>query len=85
LTSTYGTPRQYVDWSQVAAAGITVESQRFSEPSYHQQAEPFWPHLSVVDLLFAMGPGAAGLLSARRQLDLVLPGIAQQTRVPASS
>jgi WbqC-like protein family len=73
LTSTYGTPRQYIDWNRVAAAGIAVESQRFTEPRYRQQFEPFRPNLSVVDLLFAVGPAAAGLLGEMRQFDRVLP------------
>ena len=72
LTSTYGTARQYVDWTRVAAAGIDIEAQQFSEPCYRQQFEPFQPDLSVVDLLFAVGPGADALLSARRRSDLVL-------------
>ena len=72
LTSTYGTPRRYVDWSRVAAAGIGVESQRFSEPCYRQQFEPFRAGLSVVDLLFATGPAAAELLRGRCRFDLVL-------------
>ena len=72
LTSTYGTPREYIDWTRVATAGIAVESQQFSEPRYRQQFEPFQPDLSVVDLLFAMGPATTGLLSARRQFDRVL-------------
>lgn len=73
LTSTHGTPRRYIDWTRVAAAGIAVESQNFSEPRYRQQHEPFRPNLSVVDLLFAAGPAAAGLLRARRRFDRVLP------------
>jgi hypothetical protein len=73
LTSTYGTPRRYIDWKRVAAAGIAVESQRFTEPCYRQQFEPFRPNLSMVDLLFAVGPAAAGLLAEMRQFDLVLP------------
>jgi hypothetical protein len=72
LTSTFGTTRRYVDWNRVAAAGITVESQQFTEPPYRQQFEPFQPSLSVVDLLFAVGPAAAGVLSARRKFDPVL-------------
>jgi hypothetical protein len=72
LTSTYGTPRQYIDWKRVAAAGIAVESQRFTEPRYRQQFEPFRPNLSVVDLLFAVGPAAGGLLGEMRQFDPVL-------------
>ncbi len=56
----------------MAAAGIAVESQQFSAPHYRQQFEPFQPNLSVVDLLFAVGPAAAELLSARRQFDRVL-------------
>jgi hypothetical protein len=77
LTSTYGTPRQYIDWDRVAAAGIVVESQQFSEPRYRQQYEPFRPNLSVVDLLFEVGPAAAGLLNSRRQLDRVLTSVPQ--------
>jgi len=73
VTSTYGTSRQYIDWNRVAAAGIAVESQVFTEPCYRQQFEPFRPNLSVVDLLFAVGPAAAGLLAEMRQFDPVLP------------
>lgn len=75
LTSTYGTPRQYIDWKRVAAAGIAVESQQFTEPRYRQQFEPFRPNLSVVDLLFAVGPAAAALLAEMRQLDRVLSAV----------
>ena len=75
LTSTYGTPRQYIDWKRVAAAGIAVESQRFTEPQYRQQFEPFRPNLSVVDLLFAVGPAASALLAEMRQLDRVLSAV----------
>jgi hypothetical protein len=73
LTSTHGTTRRYIDWTRVAEAGIDVEAQRFSEPRYRQQFEPFRPDLSVVDLLFAAGPAAGELLTARRRSDLVLP------------
>jgi len=83
LTSTYGTTRRYVDWTRVAAAGIDVESQQFSEPRYRQQFEPFRPDLSVVDLLFAAGPGAGELLSARRRPDLVLPAAPERCRLAA--
>jgi len=73
LTSTYGTTRRYIDWTRVAEAGIGVEAQQFGEPHYRQQFEPFRPNLSVVDLLFAVGPAAGELLTARRHSDLVLP------------
>jgi WbqC-like protein family len=73
LTSTYGTARQYIDWTRVADAGIAVESQCFTEPRYRQQFEPFRPNVSMIDLLFATGPAAAGLLRAGRRLDRVLP------------
>jgi hypothetical protein len=80
LTSTYGTSRRYVDWNRVMAAGITVESQQFTEPLYRQQFAPFQPNLSVVDLLFAVGPAAAGMLSARRKFNPVLtPGYPSMT------
>jgi WbqC-like protein family len=78
LTSTHGTPRRYIDWPRVAAAGIAVESQQFSEPRYRQQFEPFRPDLSVVDLLFALGPAAAELLNTRRRFDRVLTAAPQQ-------
>ena len=83
LTSTYGTTRRYVDWTRVAAAGIDVESQQFSEPRYRQQFEPFRPDLSVVDLLFAAGPGTGELLSVRRRSDLVLPAAPERYRMAA--
>ena len=63
LTSTYGTPRQYIDWLRVADAGIAVESQHFSEPCYKQQFEPFRPDVSVVDLLFNCGPNSLEILA----------------------
>ena len=83
LTSTYGTTRRYVDWTRVAAAGIGVEAQRFSEPRYRQQFEPFRPDLSVVDLLFATGPGAGELLSAGRRSVLMLPAAPERCRLAA--
>jgi WbqC-like protein family len=83
LTSTHGTARQYVDWTRVAAAGIDIEAQRFSEPRYRQQFEPFRPDLSVVDLLFAVGPGTGALLSARRRSDLVLAPASERCRSAA--
>jgi hypothetical protein len=72
LTSTYGTPRRYIDWTRVADAGIAVESQCFTEPRYRQPFEPFRPNMSVVDLLFATGPAAADLLREGRRFDRVL-------------
>ena len=73
LTSTWGTEREYIDWCRVTAAGITVRSQDFRHPVYRQQHDPFFPDLSVVDLLFAHGAAAAASM------------IAQSTRFPAVS
>jgi WbqC-like protein family len=63
LTSTYGTERRYIDWDRVAAAGIRVCPQRFEHPRYEQAWPGFTPGLACLDLLFAHGRDAAGLLA----------------------
>lgn len=66
LTSTYGTERQYIDWSAVARAGISVRSQEFDHPTYEQSGSDFVPHLAAIDMLFSCGTATAEILRAGR-------------------
>ena len=59
ITSTWATERKYIDWERVAQAGLKVRTQEFTHPVYRQQSEPFVPHLSALDLIFAEGRAAA--------------------------
>jgi len=63
ITSTWGTDRKYIDWDRVTAAGIHVRTQVFQHPIYHQQFEPFVPHLGALDLIFIQGRAAATTIS----------------------
>lgn len=62
LTSTLGTPHEYVDWSRFHQAGITVLGQEFRHPVYAQLHGGFVENLSALDLLFVRGRAAAGIL-----------------------
>jgi hypothetical protein len=66
LTSTFGTDRQYIDWSRLLEAGIAVRVQRFEHPVYPQLHGPFVANLSVLDMLFNCGQATARLLEERR-------------------
>lgn len=48
--------RDYLDLSLFAAAGIEVRFQDYAHPCYPQRFGEFISHLSVVDLLFNVGP-----------------------------
>lgn len=48
--------QDYIDSSLFAAAGITLEYQDYRHPVYPQLHGEFVSHLSVVDLLFNVGP-----------------------------
>lgn len=50
--------RDYLDETQFLDAGITVEYMRYEYPEYEQRFPPFDPKVSVLDLLFAVGPEA---------------------------
>lgn len=54
--------RNYLDPDLFAAAGIQVVWQTYRHPTYPQQFGAFAPYLSVVDLLFNVGPAAAEVL-----------------------
>ena len=52
----------YMDLGQFAAAGITVETQRYEHPVYSQEHGEFVPFLSALDLLLMQGDEALGIL-----------------------
>jgi len=53
--------RAYVDETQMGAAKIEPCWQDFQHPVYTQTG-PFMPNLSIIDLLFNVGPAAAGIV-----------------------
>lgn len=67
LTSTFDTQRQYIDWSRMQAAGISVHKQVFEHPSYDQLWGDFFSHLSALDMLFCCGRQTGKVLEADRQ------------------
>ncbi len=50
--------RDYLDEALLASAGITLEYMTYDYPAYDQPYPPFEPSVSVLDLLFAVGPDA---------------------------
>lgn len=62
ITSSWFNPAIGLDWQRFADAGITVREQVFPEPVYPQLHGEFQPRLSVLDLLFNCGKGAARYL-----------------------
>jgi WbqC-like protein family len=50
--------RDYVDEPHMAAQGFAHHWQLFEHPQYDQGAKDFVPHLSIIDLLFNLGPAA---------------------------
>ena len=58
--------RDYLEEGRFAAAGIRLEYMVYNYPQYPQLYPPFDPNVSVLDLLFMMGPQAARYLSAEK-------------------
>lgn len=50
--------RDYLDESQFREAGVTVLWHRYPHPVYPQRGKEFTPYLSIVDLMFWVGPGS---------------------------
>ncbi len=48
----------YIEEAKFQAAGITLEYMEYTYPEYPQLYPPFDPHVSILDLLFMMGPEA---------------------------
>jgi hypothetical protein len=57
--------RAYIDEDKVRLAGITLEYMEYAYPEYAQLHAPYDPFVSVLDLLFAAGPGAGELIWGR--------------------
>lgn len=55
--------RVYVEEDRMAEAGIAHYWQVFEHPVY-EQGRPFVPNLSIIDLLFNVGPAAADIVRA---------------------
>lgn len=56
--------RDYLDAAMLREAGVTVRFQEFSHPTYPQcQPGEFVPNLSVLDLLFNVGPDSRAVLT----------------------
>jgi hypothetical protein len=64
--------RAYVDDGMFAAAGITHHWQNFRHPVY-EQGKTFLPNLSVVDLLFNVGPAAGDMIKDSGNITKVFP------------
>ena len=56
----------YLDKEQFRKSGITLEFQGYSHPSYSQIFKGFYPHMSVVDLLFCCGGKSLGIVREGR-------------------
>lgn len=54
--------RAYVDEALMRSEGVGHYWQRFEHPVYPQGHEPFMPNLSIVDLLFNVGPAAGEIV-----------------------
>jgi len=52
----------YMDLAQFDAAGIRVEFQSFTHPTYTQNFGTFEPYMSTIDLLFNHGPESLSVL-----------------------
>jgi hypothetical protein len=50
--------RGYMEEDKLAAAGITLEYMHYDYPDYPQLHGPFLPQISIIDLLFNVGPDA---------------------------
>jgi radical SAM protein with 4Fe4S-binding SPASM domain len=50
--------RAYLDEAKLASAGIGVEYMTYDYPEYEQRHAPYDPQVSILDLLFAVGPEA---------------------------
>jgi hypothetical protein len=52
------TARNYIDEGKLADAGVTLEYMKYEYPEYAQLHPPYDPFVSILDLLFMVGPDA---------------------------
>lgn len=62
--------RDYADVEAFEAAGIRVVFQDYQHPTYPQNNGPFVSHLSVLDLLFNVGPGAREVIMSGNVMEV---------------
>lgn len=58
--------RDYIDEQQFAAAGVTLEYMSYSYREYAQLHPPYDPQVSILDLLFMVGPDAPDYIWGQR-------------------
>jgi hypothetical protein len=58
--------RAYIDEPKLAAAGVTLEYMVYDYPEYEQLYPPYDPRVSILDLLFMLGPEAGEWIWGRR-------------------
>jgi hypothetical protein len=56
----------YLDGGEFQKSGIKLEFQNFTHPEYEQLHKDFYPHMSVVDLLFCQGDGSLSIIREGR-------------------
>jgi WbqC-like protein family len=64
--------RGYIEEEKFAERGISLEYMDYDYEEYPQLYPPYDPFVSVLDLLFMLGPSAASLFSRRRANDAQL-------------
>ena len=72
LTSTFGTDREYIDWSQLSSVGISIQSQKFTHPIYPQLYGDFVKHISTLDMLFNCGTATKEILEKNRIIEKIV-------------
>jgi hypothetical protein len=69
--------RQYIDYDLFERAGVAIEYMQYDLSPYPQLHGAFNPYVSIVDLLFSVGPSAGEHLTSRaiywRQTDVSVP------------
>ncbi len=59
--------QKYQDTDNFAAAGVELRQSDFDHPVYPQLWGDFWPNLSVIDLLFNVGPQSLAVIRGRSE------------------
>jgi hypothetical protein len=74
--------REYLKEHEFVAAGVSFYYQDYQHPTYPQRFGEFVSHLSVVDLLFNVGPESGDVLLAGNPVKCDLTSIATQADNP---
>ncbi len=60
--------KNYLEEVQFEKAGIQIEYQEYSHPTYHQMFGDFIPYLSVIDLLFNSGSKSLEIIMGKTEI-----------------